>query len=237
MKISRILSVSVIAGAVLFSGTACSAGKTVGTPVSSPTSSTVVQSPSPSPEALSTESVKPSDSSTEKSSSVTDEQKAVSKTINDFYSYVSDPSNGGAITEAGAPLQGRGNSATAEELKQLVDTLPQGFKYFDTSTPDQIKNAYVQLITGSVVMGQGLMEANVPVSAVTVDGDTATVDSTAIEIKLNGENVPMNSSPSKTLKLKKNDSGSWVMIAEAITSGSGSVTGSGSATIEGSTTK
>lgn len=230
MKISRMLSASVLAGAVLFSGTACSM---LNNEKEDSNPSIAAQPTDKKP----AESATPSEAPTVKTTSVVEEQEAAARTVNDYYSYVSDPSNEAAIEAAGAPLSGRGGTASAEELKQLTEALPLGFQYFDTSTPDLIKNAYVQLIIGSSIMSKGTMEANVPASAVTINGDTATVDSTDIEIKLNGEKVPMESASSQILKLKKADSGYWVMIAEEITGFQGSVDGSDTAPTEEDTTK
>lgn len=203
MKITRILSASVLAGAVLLSGTACSMldGK--------------------KDEKISSSSTAPAESQaveTEEAVEAVDEQQAVANTVNGFYAYVSVPENAEVIKQAGEPLKGRGATATDEELNQLVESLPEGFYYFDTSSPDLIKNAYVQLLMGAGVMSSGKMEANVPADVVVVDGDTATIDSSAIETKMDGEkiDVPANAD-TPALNLKKNESGSWVMIADEIT--------------------
>lgn len=202
MKITRILSASVLAGAVLLSGTACSMldGK--------------------KDEKISSSSTAPAESQaveTEEAVEAVDEQQAVANTVNGFYAYVSVPENAEAIKQAGEPLQGRGATASDEELNQLAESLPEGFYYFDTSSPDLIKNAYVQLLMGAGVMSSGKMEANVPADVVVVDGDTATIDSTAIEVMMDGEkiDVPSNAD-AQALKLKKDESGSWVMVADAI---------------------
>lgn len=199
MKITRILSASVLAGAVLLSGTACSMldGK--------------------KDEKISSSSAaKPAESQAVETSEAVDEKQAVADTVNGFYAYVSAPENEEKIKQAGEPVRGHGATASDEELNQLVESLPEGFQYFDTSSPELIKNAYVQLLMGAGVMSSGKMEANVPADIVVVDGDTATINSTAIEVKMNGEkiDVPSNAE-AQALKLKKNESGSWVMIAEA----------------------
>lgn len=202
MKITRILSASVLAGAVLLSGTACSMldGK--------------------KDEKISSSSTAPAESQaveTEEAVEAVDEQQAVANTVNGFYAYVSVPENAEVIKQAGEPLRGRGATASDEELNQLVESLPEGFYYFDTSSPDLIKNAYVQLLMGAGVMSSGKIEANTPADAVVIDGDTATIDSRAIETKLNGEkiDVPSNAD-TQALNLKKNESGSWVMVADEI---------------------
>lgn len=140
---------------------------------------------------------------------------AVAKTVTDYYSYVSDPHNHAAIEEASDPIKGDGKSVTDEELKTLVAALPLGFKYFDTSTPDLIKNAYVQLAMGARVLSKGSIHMDVPSDSVTVDGDVATVDMSKTKAVSNGTKIQVlvNSGVS-SLQLKKNHKGSWVMLAE-----------------------
>lgn len=229
MKITRILSASVLAGAVLFSGTACSMldmGK--------------------KSESSSSASAKPSES--QSNETAVDEQQAVADVVNGYYTYVSTPGNLDEIKQAGEFLKGRGATASEEELNQLVDSLPEGFAYFDTSSPDLTKNAYVQLLVGAGIMSAAKMEMNTPPSAVTVNGDNATVDSTKIEVNVNGKKIDIPSSAaSKAIKLKKDDLGVWVMVADdsmsgsatatgkATISGDGAVSGDGTSTMEGST--
>lgn len=201
MKITRVLPAAVLAAGVLLSASACAPAEEKKADVSA----------SPSVE----QSVTPSETPSAEASPKVDEAVAVATTINDFYTYVSDPANASKIEEAGAPLEGRGAVATAEELEALADSLPEGFKYFDTSTPDLIKNAYVQLLMGSSLMSAGTMTATVPVGAVTVTDDTATVDATKFEITLNGEKTPIPSTAGEQLlKLRKDAAGQWVMIAD-----------------------
>lgn len=138
-------------------------------------------------------------------------------TVNDYYSYVSNPGHSAAIEKASEKISGNGKSATNEELQALVDAIPAGFKYFDTSTPDLIKNAYVQLIMGSRSMGNAAIKLDVPSDAVSVDGDNATVDVSKTETLLNGKKIEAPASPGMlALKLKKNNAGTWVMIAEGV---------------------
>jgi hypothetical protein len=221
MKISKILSASVLAGAVLFSGTACAAGSSDDKPA----------------EASASAQVTPSETPTAEVTPAVDEREAAARTVNDYYSFVSDPDNLQKIQDAGAPLKGRGATATDAELQTLVESLPLGFQYFDTSTADLIKNAYVQLLMGASVMGSANMELTAPADSVTVTGDTATMDTSKIETIVDGKAIdaPANSS-FPDLNMKKDDSGNWVMIAEEI-EGMGSSSGSATATTEGSTTK
>jgi hypothetical protein len=105
-------------------------------------------------------------------------------------------------------------------LNHLAASLPEGFAYFDTSNPELIKNAYVQLLVGAGVMSVANLDRNTPASAVTVEGDTATVNPALVEMTANGEKVDNSTISSSPIKLKKNETGSWVMIADSAMSGS-----------------
>jgi hypothetical protein len=145
------------------------------------------------------------------------ESVAAARTVNNFYAYVSNPSNLAGVEKASEKITGDGKDVTDEELKALVEALPLGFQYFDTSSPDLIKNAYVQLAMGARIMSRGTMKLSAPATAFTIEGNTATVDISKTETVLNGKKfeAPANSSMS-ALKLKKNDAGSWVMVAEGV---------------------
>lgn len=192
MKINKILSASVLAAAVLLSATACS-------------TTNADHSPEASSSAQAKTVANPAD------------RAAITRTVTDYYSYVSNPSNLAGIEKASDPIQGDGKSATNEELQALVEALPLGFKYFDTSSPDLIKNAYVQLTMGARVMSQGAAHLDIPADSVTVEGDTAAVDMSKTKATLNGTTIEVlvNSGVS-SLKLKKNDKGSWVIISEGV---------------------
>lgn len=201
MKITRILSASVLAGAVLLSGTACS-----------------MMDMNKQSESSSSAEAKPSESQSVETA--VDEQQAVADVVNGYYTYVSTPGNLDEVKQAGEPLKGRGATASDEELNQLVASLPEGFAYFDTSNPELIKNAYVQLLVGAGVMSVANMDMNSPASAVTVEGDTATVNPALVEMTVNGEKVDNSTISSSPIKLKKNETGSWVMIADSTMNGS-----------------
>ena len=213
MKITKILSASVLAGAVLFSGTACSfidgGTKTESSPsASQDPKSTASESPESEP-------AETSETSSEENSDSTIE--GVLETVNGYYAFATDSSSLAKTQEAARPLDGK-ESVTDEELATLVAAFPEGFQYFDTSNPQLIKNAYVQLISGAEA-GQAMPGTKivVPTEAVTYDGgDTATVNPTAIIISQNGEIVPSESDPYATelINLVKKDN-KWVIVAES----------------------
>lgn len=216
MKFARILTASVFAGAVLVSATACS---------------------SPAVDPTAAAQAKIVDEQIVNRTPASGKNAEVARTVSDFYVYASDPSNLAKIEEAGAPIKGHGKTVSNEELDALVKALPAGFKYFDTSSPDRIKNAYIQLTMGARTLSREAAQLQVFDEAVSIDGDTATVR------MVKTETVPSHKKPliflnsgMAELKLKKNDSGKWVMSAEALP---GISTGNGfaSATNGGSASK
>lgn len=208
MKITRILSASVLAGAVLLSSTACSVSDMFNETGSATASAT--DSAKASPESSG------SSETTETTDTVSD-QAAVAEVVNGYYTYVLMKGNLVDIKEAGAPLKGK-TSVTDQELEDLASRLPEGFQYFDVSSPELIKNAYIQLLAGGSV-GETItgVEIVIPDNAVTVEGDRATVNTSLASVTRNGKELNSTQDPyaADLLNLKKNDSGSWVMVAEA----------------------
>lgn len=196
MKFARILVSAFFTGAVLISSTACS---------------------SPTVEPAATAQAKIVDEKIVNRTPASGKNAEVARTVSDFYIYASAPSNLAKIEEASAPIKGHGKKVTNEELDALVKALPAGFKYFDTSSPDRIKNAYIQLTMGARTLSRESAQLQVFDEAVSIDGDTATVR------MVKTETIPSHKKPliflnsgMAELKLKKNDSGQWVMIAEAL---------------------
>lgn len=199
MKIAQIISASALAGAILLSSTACSGNGDDKT--AEPHSSSQIV----------TVETNASTGMTSK------DKKAVADAVNSYYSYVSDPTHLAEIQKAAEPFKDHAKKVTDEELKALVAALPAGFKYFDTSSSNLIKTAYTQLFMAASITSKGSMEINVPVEAISFDGDTATVNAVKMETKLNGKKIETPANPSTlALKLKKNDSGSWVMVAASV---------------------
>jgi hypothetical protein len=208
MKFTRALPASILMASVMLSASACAPAKEK-TPEPS-TTPTIEQSFTPvaSPD---TQTPAPSASDT----SNIDEVAAAASTINGYYSYIANPENMSKIQDAGIPLNGHGATATAEELNTLAEALPDGFRYFDTSSPDLIKNAYAQLFVGSKIMNRAAMTVSVPKDAVVISGDEATISSDKTEITVNGKTGPVPSIMGmQDLKLKKVDSGNWLIVAD-----------------------
>jgi hypothetical protein len=119
------------------------------------------------------------------------------------------------IQDAGIPLNGHGATASPAELNALAAALPDGFKYFDTSSPELIKNAYAQLFVGSKILNRASVTVSVPKDAVAINGVEATASSDKTEFTVNGKTGPVPSIMGmQDLKLKKDDSGNWVIVAD-----------------------
>lgn len=209
MKITRILSASVLAGAVLLSTTACSVSDMFSGTGSATASATASAPASPEPS---------ESSQAEETTDTVSEQEAVAEVVNGYYTYVLMKGSLADINEAGEPLDGKA-TVTDEELTTLINSLPEGFQYFDVSSPELIRNAYGQLLAGASVgeVATGVVEIVTPASAVTVEGDRATVNTTLASVTRDGKELNTTKDPyaAELLNLKKNDSGSWVMVAEA----------------------
>lgn len=188
MKISKILAVTVIAGAVLLSGTACS-GSDMGKKSEENVSTTAKPSETPA---------------------VSDKQ-AIANVVSGYYGYVFNTDNLISIKKAGEILKGN-PKPTDEDLKVLVTNLPEGFKYFDTSSSTLIKNAYDQLYM-TADMNTDKMEIVVPEEAITVKGDTATVNQAKFSVTINGGKIDNSHTTAELMKLKKTGIGSWVIVA------------------------
>ena len=229
MKISKVLSISVLAGVVLLSSSACSGQSgNKETPTNSPTSSSASAKPEVTTEPAQTETP---------TSPATDASK-VASVVNGYYAYVLAPGNSQKVQDAGSLLNGK-SEVTDADLKTVVNTIPEGFKFFDTSSSQLTKNAYGQLLMASSI-GESFpgMKIILPSEAVTIDGDKAVVNPTRAKIINNGKIVESDAAPysGDVLNLVKKENGSWVIAASA-TEGTveGTVEGSGEATIEDNT--
>lgn len=209
MKITKILSASVLAGAVLFSASGCSSAEvktdnTAGTDIatSSPAAPSSTAAPSESPTVTSDAA----------------DLDGVLLAINGYYYYVSQPDSSDKLKDAEASITER--PASDEALKQFAEEFSEGFKYFDTSTSEKINKAYKALMIGTSAgkLNEGL-KMTIPGDSVTITGDTATVNTTHLKVTLDGEKKRVtpeeNPDEKDIVNLVKNDSGSWVIVAKA----------------------
>lgn len=192
MKITRILSASMLAGAVLLSGTACASN-----------------TPEPTAPETSSEQVVSPDAAKDTTKILT--------TVNGYYSFIANPENYDKVKASGAELTGK--EASDEQLSAMASDFPEGYQYFDTSSSQLIQNAYkaMMLGTGSLRMGDPLT-ITAPAEAVTVDGDKASLNTTWITVTEKGITKPTepesNPDPSDVIDLVKKDDGSWVIVAK-----------------------
>lgn len=192
LKINQIFAASLIAGAVILSGTACAAS----IPEGRNTPTTAVASPQ----------VNSTDS--------TEDNAKILKTVNGYYDFIASPDSSEKIKTAGADLVGK--QATDEEIQAFAKDFPDGFQYFDTSTTQLIKSAYTVMSVGSQSLQPDTVKISAPEESVTVNGDTATVNTTWITVVKNGKTYPTSpeSTPDKSdlIQLVKKDDGSWVIV-------------------------
>lgn len=204
MKINHIFSASLLAGAVILSGTACAAS-----PIPDGRNTPMLTSASPQVDPTeSTDSTNSADS--------TEDTFQILTTVNGYYDFITAPNSDEEIKSAGAHLMGV--AATDEELQTFAEDFSEGFQYFDTSDSTLIKRAYTVMSGASLsLQDQGSITISVPEESVTVDGDTATVNTTWISATKNGKSLRTapEASPDESdlIQLVKKDDGSWVIVA------------------------
>lgn len=192
MKINHILSASFLAGAVILSGTACAASIPEGrnTPTTASASAQV------------------------DSADTTEDATKIVETVNGYYDFITAPDSSEKIKSAGVDVVGK--KATDEEIQAFAESFPEGFQYFDTSTTKLIQRAYTVMSVGALSLQPDTVKISVPEESVTVDGDTATVNTTWIAVVKNGKTYPTSpeSTPDESdlIQLVKKDDGSWVIV-------------------------
>lgn len=192
MKINQILSASLLAGAVILSGTACSSN--------SPQNN--------SGEVTATTTAQASSTNT------AEDTTKILETVNGYYDFITSPDSSENIKSAGADLVGK--KATDEEIQSFAEDFSEGFQYFDTSTTQLIKSAYTVMSVGAQSLQPDSVQISAPEESVAVNGDTATVNTTWIEVVKNGKTYPTSpeSDPDESdlIQLVKKDDGSWVIV-------------------------
>lgn len=236
MKITHVLSASVIAGTVLLSTTGCffndNASNTapsaeIGVTASATATPSATETATEAPVAEETEPVspeteeavaeekdpEPASNGTKNMVNVENEMPLILSAVNGFYDYTEKETSLDELMEAGQIVQKQGE-LTADEAKAIVAAAPEGFKYFDTSTPENVRNAYNELTATAmgVKAGGSPVTFNVSVEAVSYNGDTAAVDKNAVEVSVDGEVQPVFPGEENNLNLVKKD-GSWLIVA------------------------
>lgn len=200
MNLRHILASSAVASALIFTVAACSSPAPAPVEVTSPvaiTPSAPTSAPVSSP-----------------SAQVNGEEQAILTTVNGFYDYVTTPENADKIAAAGERFADR-TEVSNEEVHQLAKDYPEVFQYFDTSTPENIKNAYGQMVTGaSLAKTIPGIKIVVPLEAVKQNGETATVNSTMVTVSTPEKKMDSAADPNSTnlIDVVKKD-GKWLMVA------------------------
>lgn len=185
-------------GFVLLSGTACSSA--THNPEETRTSATAQASTG------------------ETSSRSTEDTDKVLHTVNGYYDFITSSAAKDKVRVAGSSLMGK--QATDKDLQDLASNFPEGFQYFDTSSSQLVKDAYTVMSVGTMSLAeQGTIKISAPKESVTVDGDTATLNTTWINVTKNGNilRTTPESSPdiSDLIQLVKKSDGSWVIVANS----------------------
>lgn len=190
MNLRHVISSTAIASALIFTGVACS------TPSSAPVEVTSPVAVTPSAPVTS------------------GDEEAILTTVNGFYEYVTTPANADKVAAAGERFADR-SEVSDEEVNQLAKDYPEIFQHFDTSTPQNVKNAYGQLVAGvSLAASIEGIKVVAPVEAVKQNGDTATVNSTMVKVTTPEKTMDSAADPESTdlINLIKKD-GKWLMVA------------------------
>lgn len=130
----------------------------------------------------------PEDTSTAVENTVQDEtqaKSAVAKTVNGFFGYITDKDNANIMEDLA------GMDERTMEYDQIAETatskMPAGFEYFTTSNATETVNAYAFMSTLAYrTFKSDDFSLFVAADAVSIDGDTATVDGSRIDTVYNG---------------------------------------------------
>lgn len=227
MKITRTLSAAALAGGLLLAGTACSPETPKISPVpaasntqtATPTAdSTVAPSPSASATASSSPTSVPAETVTAPApvSEVPrlSEAGKAAAAVSSYYLFVGSEGTLARLKATG----GITNTPTDAEAQALVAKFPDGFKYFDTSSKENVVNAYNQMFARATQSERTPgAQVNIPAESITVNGSKAVLDSSQAAV-LVGDDVKMLSEKPyfelAKIELVKKDSGEWVMIPE-----------------------
>lgn len=201
MSISKNLTVSLLAGGLLFGTVGCSTSENEDStaPASSSSASTAA-----SPEVTVDQTA--------------EDKKAIAGTITELFDFASQPENLMALQDLG----GKANGTDAEVAKVLRDGGIKGFEYYEDKKDLDPAFAYLNMATISAALYQSELantDIVIPEDAITVDGDTAVYDESAtgsiITANMSSE-VEVEGSESNKVNLVKQD-GKWVIKAPEAT--------------------
>lgn len=217
MKLTHVLSASVIAGALLFSTTGCSPAKDENSKPVSSTSATASATVTPS------EVPSPTTTATTEGGSVADapvvsdtaDVEAIAVTVGSYYNFVA---SAGALDKVKAAASALPQDLNGVDTNQVAVGFPEGLKYFDTSSSANLTNALSELYARTTQSERKPgATVSVPTEAVTVNGNDATIDTSKVLVTVNGVTGPSTKSPyfeMEQINLVKKADGSWGMIPE-----------------------
>lgn len=228
MNITRTLSAAALAGGLLLAGTAC----TPDTPrVNSGQSASSTQSTvptadgtvAPNPSTLPPEPTFSAPATAVETATAPvptadvprlSEAGKVASVVSSYYLLMGSEGTLARIKATG----GISGVTSDENAKALVAKFPDGFKYFDTSSKENVVNAYNQMFARATQAERTPgAQVNIPAESITVNGSKAALDSSQAAV-LVGDDVKMLSEKPyfelAKIELVKKDSGEWVMIPE-----------------------
>lgn len=234
MRVAHVLSASVIAGILLFAGTACGTKETVQEPITSPS---VSASATPSATSSETPSIdvpddaligptapgvtapaSPDESETpEAPVASSPDSIAITAVLNDYYAFTGTPEASAILDTLTAKFEA--GKPTPEMLNEAVASYPEIYKYYDTSTNENTENATLEFFSAaqgarSSAAAEQEVTFTAPADGIVITGDSASLDISSIIITVDGERMEGTSSGQETLDLTKKD-GKWVMVAKA----------------------
>lgn len=201
MSISKNLTVSLLAGGLLFGAVGCSTSETEADPAPAPASSS---SASASPEVTVDQTA--------------EDKKAIAGVITEVFDFASQPDNLLALQELGTKATG-----TDDEIAKILrDSGLKGFEYYEDNDNLDLALAYLNMATVSASLyekGLANTDIDIPEDAITVDGDTAVYDESAtgsvFTANMAPDKVDIKDANSNKVSLIKED-GKWLIQAPEI---------------------
>lgn len=220
MKLTHALSGSVIAGVILLSATACSPAKDeTNKPVysaSATTTATATVTPSEIPVATTTATTQGGSVAEAPVISDSPDVETIAVTLGSYYEFVA---SAGALDKVKEAVKALPPDPSGMDPNQVAAGFTEGYKYFDTSSSKNVSNAISELYARTTQSERKPgATVSVPAEAITVKGNTATVDASKILVTVNGVTGPSTKSPyfeMAEINLVKKADGLWGMIPEA----------------------
>lgn len=201
MKIAKTLTATLMASTLLLGATACTSGSGENT--------------SSEPKVEQTENTEAKD------------KKEIVETVDSFYAYMADGDNLNALADSAEKIEATNDDEVAAELKK---NSPETFVFFDAYDTQTIANSFSYLAETAMLNAMDIVEDipegekstavySTPEEAVTVNGETATVDKSKIVVSNLGEGNPdkdaAHDGDDTEIDLVKKD-GKWLIKAPTV---------------------